>query len=193
MCSNLNVRLLAVIAAVLATVAALMADPVPASAESGPGSVIWAGPGYDYSGCDLYAHAHGSMIDTLCELGVYQEWNWTNNQSWTNLNGAKVSVVEIELTGTGECVNFSPSTWLLYLDSCVAGDSNELFWVDPTGSFDQYWFINVAASDIEESDGYYVYQFMTAEQFSNYALVVTEGPSAGAYGAYAVWYWGTAP
>ena len=67
----------------------------------------------------------------------------------------------------------------IYLDSCVAGDKYELFWADPSDSNDEYWLINVEAS--EATGAYY---FMTASSMSYTARVVAD--PAG-YGDQAIW------
>lgn len=43
---------------------------------------------------------------------------------------AIVEVFELELAGTGQCINLGPD-YGFYLDSCVPADDNELFWGDP--------------------------------------------------------------
>jgi hypothetical protein len=81
---------------------------------------------------------------------------------------------------TGECLNFSPADYGFYLDSCVQGDHNELFWLDPSDSNGDYWYINVAASEANNKN-----YFMTALTFTDGSDVVA---LPAGYGDFALWF-----
>ena len=112
-------------------------------------------------------------------MGAGQGWDYANAQRWTNLAGTKVQVEELQVAGTNLCVNFSPSDFHFYLDSCVKSDWNELFWHKVNSSNGNEWFINVDASEIMLQNYY-----MTATSAGSYADVVAD--PAG-YGDNAVW------
>jgi len=117
----------------------------------------------------LYAHAHEDTIDISDATGPGDPQPWTAiyTQRWTSPKNGIVSVSELEVGSTGECINMG-SDLVFYLDSCVKGDNNELFWEDaPGGIYAGYdWFINAAASDTYGKNYY-----MTISELANDAWV----------------------
>jgi len=174
---GLKVPVLSLAALALAAIAVVA--PGPAPAQAGTGFLIFGGV-QGSSGCALHGHAHGSHITVTCG-GTVQAWVFANLQRWTNHSGQIVYVKELQVAGTNLCANWTPVDYNLYLNNCVGGDKNELFWQVPSDSNGDYWFINTGASDYYTGDYYY----MTATVFTDNASVVAAIAGAGAR---AVWY-----
>lgn len=169
---------LAAAAAVLATAAITLPGAAPASAATPLGEIEL---GHVLSGFTLYAHAHGSYIQVTSESKERQSWDTVNGKGWRNLSGTWVPVAEIQLTGTNLCVNAASVSqgYGLYLDSCVYGDNNELFWFRQYSSYDQWNIVSVVGTDANKIAGYNMYSYMTAGGFYDFALVVLLGPGQG--------------
>jgi hypothetical protein len=157
--------------AALALAAIAIVAPGPAPAQAGTGFPVYLGE--QGINCALHGHAHGDHITVTCNQTI-QAWAFVNGQRWTNPDGQIVHVSELRLAGTNWCVNFTPVDYNFYLNNCVAGDANELFWVTPSDPRFDYWFINAAAS-MATHENYY----MTAVSFTNNAIVVAAGQGAG--------------
>lgn len=134
----------------------------------------------DSSRCALHGHAHGSPITITCTSSELQSWNTTNGKRWTSLHNGIVQVEELQVASTNLCVNLS-SSYVFYLDSCVAGDDNELFWQEPVpgSSGPNFYFINVEASTLSGE-----YEYMTVESFGENETVFAEAPG----GTHNVWW-----
>lgn len=175
--------LVTVVAIAVSAVAVGLSGPTPARASILPNYIVGGFAGA--SGCDLHGHAHEYIIQVTCVPQEGQQWEATNLTTWNSLHDGNVLVEELKLLGTNLCVNFGSSNLNFYLDSCVAGDANELFFqkqADSSGM--DWWFINEAASILvgEASNEYY---YLTATSFTEHASVVAAPPGANAR---AVWY-----
>jgi hypothetical protein len=148
------IKLAAAFAVAVLSAGILAAGATPAYAQTPDESPIYSGWNTAYW---LYAHAHGSeiQINNGTGPGKPQEWTAINSMRWTSPHNGIVSVSELEVGSTGECVNLG-SDLVFYLDSCAKSDDNELFWEESAGSNypGDSWFINVAASDMFGEDYY---------------------------------------
>ena len=156
---------LAALAAVLTAAAITVPGAAPALAANVIGEIDL---GWQGSGNTLYAHAHGSYIETTSLRFELQHWATTNGQRWTNNFGNIVPVAEIELvTAQGtECINLGTDDKHFYLDSCVHGDNNELFWFRQYGSNNHlYNLVNVEASMINKANHINSLGYMTGQCF----------------------------
>jgi hypothetical protein len=159
----------------LAALAALLTGPAAHAAITGD-NFIWAGLNGN-SGCELHAHAHNSPL----QLDPCGNAASPDSQTWQLVDPQKVgtqTAVELQLVGTDECAN--DSFYTVYLDSCVAGDANELFWPRPASAASNWWFVNVAASERSGQS-----EFMTAACLTLDCYVYDE-PSGN--GQLADWY-----
>lgn len=123
---------------------------------------------------DITANGVGAAV-TISNSGTDDNWVLVNTTSWDNEDGVIVSVSELQHAGTDNCVTLSQGAF--EMSGCVAGDTDQLFWADPTGSTTNgntnVWLINVAASNSSE------YGFVTAESLTNGAHLVADGPGHG--------------
>jgi hypothetical protein len=112
----------------------------------------------------------------ISNSGADNNWVFVNGQSWTNLNGQNVQVTEIQHAGTDNCIIYAQDVF--EISGCVPGNTDELFWADPTGSTTNgnpnYWYINEATSEIV---GDYIY--ITAASLTNGAELQADGPGFG--------------
>jgi hypothetical protein len=180
---------IALAAAAAALTAAAIAVPgaAPALAATGIGVISEGYPGGNNT---LYAHAHGSYIETTDLRSELQSWSITNGQGWTNLSGKRVTVVELEVGGTGLCVNLGPDGYNFYLDSCQYGDHNELFWfreyITPAGQFGGWNLVNVRATEINQQAGSNEYGYLTGQCFGCNYYPVVNAPAGS--GVFALWW-----
>jgi hypothetical protein len=100
----------------------------------------------DYgSGYALTDNGHGAEVTTTNQLDGTC-WDFVNGQRWTiPYNGDIVNVYELMDIGSGLCINVGDN-FVVYTDSCVAGDWNELFW--HSGSLGNEWYINVYGTEV---------------------------------------------
>jgi hypothetical protein len=128
---------------------------------------------------DITANGLGEPV-TISNSGTDDNWVLVNSQSWTNPSTEVVQVSELQHAGTDNCINLSQGAF--EISGCVAGDTDELFWVELTGSTTDgnpnVWLINVAASDPG------IYMFVTAKSLTNGATLVADPPG---YGGLAAW------
>lgn len=146
---NIKVALASSAALMIGTIAVLV--PGATTANAATDFIVWNGPKGSTEDCWLYAHAHGDSLRVWCSAGkTPQAWNWTDVHQITDSILGTVTVGELQLTGTNLCANGDPSTQGVYVDSCIAGDSNELFYPQKQDSKGDYGYINVALAN----DGY---------------------------------------
>lgn len=154
---------------ILAVLVLGIAAVVPAVVVSQPAFALAAGV-WDNFGASgtipLHAHAHN------IPLTIITPPSGTNPQSWDSgyncelrtVHGVpNTTVCELRLRGTQtpECANYVPgnpvgSDMRIYLDSCVSGDSNELWYFFAHGPLGQYYLDNIEA-DHEGFNGGYNY------------------------------------
>jgi len=74
---------------------------------------------------------HGGLVKL--QQYAYVTYSFMNCQRWTDLDGDIVEVTELGFPSNNLCLNDDTyNTGWIYLDSCVKGDLNELFYVGPT-------------------------------------------------------------
>jgi hypothetical protein len=171
---NGKVRHLAITGIAIASALGLTAlSSAPALASSPSYKLIVNG---GETALDVTANGVGNPV-TISNSGTDDNWVFVNTTTW---NGVDVS--EIQHAGTNNCINDSSGVFVI--SGCTAGDPDELFWGDPTGSTTDgnpnYWYINEAASEAAKTE----YIFMTASSLTNGADVVTAGPGAGGLAAW---------
>jgi hypothetical protein len=129
---------------------------------------------------DVTANGAGNPV-TISNSGSDDNWVFVNTQNWTDPAGKVVQVSELQHAGTDNCINDSKGVFVI--SGCSAGDTDELFWGDPTGSTTNgnpnYWYANVAATE-----SYDQYMYLTATTLINGADVVAAGPGLGGLGAW---------
>lgn len=173
-------------AVVLSGVALVGPSAAPAEASGNPGYVLFNNASIDLGDYYLHAHAHNFPVNTTNDPNQTQYWDFINRSdkcllgSTCNLSTAW----EIQLEGTGECLNFAPGNGAgqgyVFLDSCQPNDLNELFWQVPLGN-SVYYYRNVEGSYLLGNE----YSYMTAlgphggHGVGGY--VDEEGPGAGDY------------
>lgn len=146
--------------------AAVLTGP-PAHAAITGQNIVWAGLNGD-SGCELHAHAHNYPLQLYpCnDIGTGDTTSWwqlINPQSEPFPFYGNRTAVELQLAGTDECANDVDTT--VYLDSCVKGDTNELFWARATPTAHNWWFINAAESQVYGENLYMTVASFTSGTF----------------------------
>jgi hypothetical protein len=167
-------------AVILSGVALAGPSAAPASASGLEGFVLFNYKSVTLGDYFLYAHAHNYPVSTTNSADQAQDWQFINRDDVLNLSNQTETAWEMQLVGTDECLNsvqVTASLSQVYLDSCQAGDYNELFWQVPVaGSPSVYYYRNVAASYGMPGN---VYSYMTAD--GNPGHVYGEGPGGGLY------------
>jgi hypothetical protein len=124
---------------------------------------------------DVTANGAGKPV-TISNSGTDDNWVFVNATTW-----AGHDVSEIQHAGTDNCINDSSGVFVI--SGCTAGDTDELFWGDPTGSTTNgnpnYWYINVAATEVAGQN-----VFLTAASYTNGADVLAEEAGQGGLGAW---------
>jgi hypothetical protein len=171
---NGKVRNLAITGIAIASALGLTALSAAPALASSPSYKLIVNSGE--TALDVTANGVGNPV-TISNSGTDNNWVFVNTTTW---NGVDVS--EIQHAGTNNCINDSSGVFVI--SGCTAGDTDELFWGDPTGSTTNgspnYFYINVAASNAAKSE----YIFMTATSLTNGAQVITAGPGAGGRAAW---------
>lgn len=160
-----RVKILSGAGLAVAALATVLAGP-PAHAAITGANIIYAGLNGTPGGCGLHAHAHNYPL----ELDPCGDALSPDTQSWILVNPLKVgteTAVELQLEGTAECAN--DSFYTVYLDSCVQGDPNELFWPRPGTKAHNWYFVNDAASQRSGES-----EFMTAASLTTGNFVYDE-------------------
>jgi hypothetical protein len=129
----------------------------------------------------LYVMADGPGNPVILSSQTATNWVFVNSQRWTAPDGVVVEVSEMQHAGTDECINNAGGVF--YMDGCVAGDANELFYGYGTGSTTHgspnEWYLNAAESNAAHQDMY-----LTATSLANGAKLVSD--PAG-FGGLAAW------
>jgi hypothetical protein len=121
----------------------------------------------------LHAHAFNQPVSTIT-VGN-QTFYTCNRQRWTNPAGQIVNVAEVNLVGGDSCLNWVASNDTFYLDSCQAGNKDELFQLANDGGCGTCeWLVAVQASDNVRSD-----QYFTADGLYNGSPVVAASQGEG--------------
>jgi hypothetical protein len=129
---------------------------------------------------DITANGAGNLT-TISNSGKNDNWDFVNSQKWTGPNGDVFEVSEMQHAGTTECI--SDKGGAFYMEGCSAGDLNELFLQDPTGSTTNgspnEWYFNAAASDAAHA-----FRYLTATSLTNGAILVADPAGDGGLAAW---------
>jgi len=115
---------------------------------------------------------HNGLIRTVSNQ--YVTYGFMNCQRWTDKfqGNQVVYVTEIGFPDLHECID-TATNGNMYLESCIKGDPDELFYVTNSGGLGPY-IINVAQSELWNQNMY-----MTAVSLSNGAQVYAAGAGSG--------------
>ena len=118
---------------------------------------------------------------TISNSGKNDNWDFVNTQKWTGPNGVVFNVSEMQHAGTTECI--SDESGVFEMEGCSAGDLNELFLQDPTGSTTNgspnEWYFNAAASNAAHA-----FRYLTAASLTNGAILISDPAGEGGLAAW---------
>jgi len=129
---------------------------------------------------DITANGAGNPT-TISNSGKNDNWDFVNSTKWTGPNGVVFNVSEMEHAGTTECI--SDESGVFDMEGCSAGDLDELFLQDPTGSTTNgspnEWYLNAAASDAAHA-----FRYLTAASLTNGAILISDPAGEGGLAAW---------
>jgi len=154
----------------------LSATPASASALPTYRLVVNSGA----TALDITANGAGNPT-TISNSGKDDNWDFVNTQKWTGPNGVVFNVSEMQHAGTTECI--SDESGVFEMEGCSAGDLNELFLQDPTGSTTNgspnEWYFNAAASNAAHA-----FRYLTAASLTNGAILISDPAGEGGLAAW---------